>query len=316
MSRPRSHFIAAGRALLVCLLAGFCFLPVQRAQAHEPLVGVVARIKGALVGIAPFAPLSNRATQLSGTGFAVGDGSYIITNAHVVEPDDPKIKQALIGIVPVGLTATQRTLTLVATDPVHDLALLKIDGPPLEPVMLHSEPTMAADGAEIAATGFPIGAVLGPVPSTVRGIVSARTPNISPQPTTRTLDSALLSAPRFLIYQLDLTVYPGYSGSPLYLSGTGEVIGIINATRIKSTKERVISDPSGISYAIPSTFIRALMARHNVPDAATQNPGATAARSPGTGAPALAPASGEGRGENGTGTDTRLDDMLGTSSAP
>jgi S1-C subfamily serine protease len=61
------------------------------------------------------------------------------------------------------------------------------------------------------------------------------------------------------IFQLDATAYPGNSGSPLYDPQTGEVYGTVNSTFVKSTKESVLSDPSGISYAIPSRYVLALM---------------------------------------------------------
>ncbi|MBL8421551.1 MAG: serine protease, partial [Dechloromonas sp.] len=45
------------------------------------------------------------------------------------------------------------------------------------------------------------------------------------------------------------------SGSPVFDASTGEVIGIINMVFIKSSREAALSQPSGISYAIPSNFL-------------------------------------------------------------
>ena len=42
---------------------------------------------------------------------------------------------------------------------------------------------------------------------------------------------------------------------------TGEVIGVINMVFVKSTKESVLSDPSGISYAIPVEYLHKLLAQ-------------------------------------------------------
>jgi S1-C subfamily serine protease len=53
--------------------------------------------------------------------------------------------------------------------------------------------------------------------------------------------------------------YPGNSGSPLYDGHTGEVIGVINAVFVKSTKENALKDPSGITYAIPAKYVRELL---------------------------------------------------------
>jgi len=63
----------------------------------------------------------------------------------------------------------------------------------------------------------------------------------------------------FNIFQLDATAYPGNSGSPVFNSESGEVIGIINMVFIKSTREAALSNPSGISYAIPATYLKALL---------------------------------------------------------
>ena len=61
------------------------------------------------------------------------------------------------------------------------------------------------------------------------------------------------------IFQLDGISYPGNSGSPVYDPQTGLVYGTVNSTFIKSTKENVLKDPSAISYAIPSRYVKALM---------------------------------------------------------
>ena len=65
----------------------------------------------------------------------------------------------------------------------------------------------------------------------------------------------------FPVFQLDATAYPGQSGSPLYDGASGEVVGIINMVLVKSTRESALSQPSGISYAIPSRALIELLAR-------------------------------------------------------
>ena len=63
------------------------------------------------------------------------------------------------------------------------------------------------------------------------------------------------------VFQLDATAFPGNSGSPLYDPATGEVVGILNMVFVKATKESALTQPSGISYAIPSRFLIELLAR-------------------------------------------------------
>jgi S1-C subfamily serine protease len=40
---------------------------------------------------------------------------------------------------------------------------------------------------------------------------------------------------------------------------TGQVYGIINSVFIQGTREQAISQPSGITYAIPSKYIQDLL---------------------------------------------------------
>ena len=63
----------------------------------------------------------------------------------------------------------------------------------------------------------------------------------------------------FEVYQLDGTSYPGNSGGPLFEMEKGEVIGIINMEFVKGTKESALSQPSGISFAIPVVYLQELL---------------------------------------------------------
>ena len=68
-----------------------------------------------------------------------------------------------------------------------------------------------------------------------------------------------LTAGSFKVFQLDATAYPGNSGSPIYDPDTGEVIGIVNMVLVKRTKEAALTDPSGITYAVPSSHLEELL---------------------------------------------------------
>ena len=50
------------------------------------------------------------------------------------------------------------------------------------------------------------------------------------------------------------------AGSPLYDPDSGEVIGVINMVFVKGTKEAALSQPSGITYAIPIQVLKELLA--------------------------------------------------------
>lgn len=218
------------------------------------LAETVAQIKKSVVGIVLLQPTRNAPAQLIGTGFAVADGHYIMTNYHVVRQHDPKAGQLLFADVLSGGTYIRRNVQIVAVAPDYDLALLRLDGGALPAVKLRMSDDLVAEGNEIAMTGFPIGFALGLTPATSRGIVSALTLNRSAEPNSATLDANRVRAKRYLTYQLDIIAYPGNSGGPVYASDTGEVCAIVSSGFIRSTKERVFSDPSAITYAIPSRY--------------------------------------------------------------
>ena len=68
----------------------------------------------------------------------------------------------------------------------------------------------------------------------------------------------------FDVFQLDATAYPGNSGSPLYDPDSGQVVGVLNMVFVKLTKEKILSDPSGIAYAIPVNHVKDLLKRASI----------------------------------------------------
>jgi S1-C subfamily serine protease len=98
---------------------------------------------------------------------------------------------------------------------------------------------------------------------THKALLSAKTPISVPAASAKQLDAKMIAQMQrspFSVFQLDATAYPGSSGSPLYDPATGGVVGIINMVYVKGMKENAISNPSGITYAIPSNYIRRLTA--------------------------------------------------------
>jgi S1-C subfamily serine protease len=71
----------------------------------------------------------------------------------------------------------------------------------------------------------------------------------------------------FPVLQLDATAYPGNSGSPLYEIETGRVVGIINMVFVKGTRESTLSQPSGITFAVPVRHLEELLAAAQPPAA-------------------------------------------------
>ncbi|WP_417318999.1 S1 family peptidase [Emcibacter sp.] len=220
---------------------------------------IVKKVTPSVVGIATHNPLGSPQNVLRGTGFAVYDGRYVITNAHVLpDPARMKSRESIIVLVGVGRQPDIRQVEIVETNKQHDLALLRISGAPL-PALKLGNGALIDPGTSIAFTGFPIGAVLGLYPVTHRGFVAAITPNVIPQPSARYLDIKIITQSRFEVYQLDATAYPGNSGSPLYDAGSGQVEGVINSVKVKGTKENALKSPSGITFAIPAVYIHEIL---------------------------------------------------------
>ncbi|WP_240476428.1 S1 family peptidase [Marinobacterium rhizophilum] len=236
-------------------------LSIGYGQASE-LADTVSAVKPSIVGIGTYLPGRRPPSRLLGTGFVVGDGHHVATNAHVVDIEiDDRKKEQLVVFVGIGNSPRVIQAKIVASEPQHDLALLKVSD--RLPAMRLSNRKTVREGENYAFTGFPLGAVLGLYPVTHRGMISSITPMAIPAPSSGQLTAHKIQQLRqpLMVYQLDATAYPGNSGSPLYDPDDGTVVGILNGVYIKSTKEDVLSHPSGISYAIPVRYLRELLAR-------------------------------------------------------
>jgi S1-C subfamily serine protease len=130
------------------------------------------------------------------------------------------------------------TAKVVGTDRAHDLALLQIDAPNLEPVTL-ADSTDLSVGQKVYAIGNPFG-LSGTM---TRGIISS----------IRTIGGSGGSPIEDAI-QTDAAINPGNSGGPL-LNSRGEVIGI--NTMIASNGA---DQSSGIGFAIPINTAKAVLA--------------------------------------------------------
>ena len=95
-------------------------------------------------------------------------------------------------------------------------------------------------------------------------MISSITPIVLPTANSQQLNARTIASLRsgsFDIFQLDATAYPGNSGGPMFDASSGEVLGIINMVFVKGTKESALTNPSGISYAIPSNYALQLLQR-------------------------------------------------------
>lgn len=161
----------------------------------------------------------DRVERGTGSGFLLTSDGRLLTNAHVVEGT---------GTVEVTLK-DGRTFEgrVVGTDPVTDVAAVKIDANQLPTVTL-GRSTSLVPGQWAIAIGNPLG-----LDNTVTaGIISA---------TGRSSSQVGVSDKRVSFIQTDAAINPGNSGGPL-LNDRGDVIGINTAIR---------ADAQGLGFAIP-----------------------------------------------------------------
>jgi S1-C subfamily serine protease len=169
-----------------------------------------------------------------GSGFILDKAGHVLTNFHVIEGANRGIQVKLSN-------GRSYSAKVVGTDRMHDLALLQIDAPNLEPVTLSDSGGLAV-GQKVYAIGNPFG-LSGTM---TRGIISS----IRTLPAARGSDNASIED----AIQTDAAINPGNSGGPL-LNSRGEVIGI--NTMIASNGA---DQSSGIGFAIPINTAKAVLA--------------------------------------------------------
>lgn len=236
------------------------FVLLSPANAKE-LSETVKKLKPGIVAVGTYMPARSPRALFRGTGFVVDKGSLIITNAHVLpEKLNHEKLEKLAVFFRKDKQSKMAVVKTVAIDGKHDIAVLKLIKGHLLPLTLGNS-EQVREGQSIAFTGYPIGMILGLYPVTHRGIVSAITPMVIPMIKARQLNAKLMKRLRepYDVFQLDATAYPGNSGSPVYDAENGNVIGVINKVFIKESKEAILSNPSGITYAIPIQYVKRLI---------------------------------------------------------
>ncbi len=160
----------------------------------------------------------------AGSGVVYSKDGYILTNNHVIDgASSIKVKTN---------DGTEYEATLIATDAVSDIAILKIDADNLKAAVIGSSSSLKV-GENCIAIGNPLGTLGG---SVTTGIISALSRNI-------TIDGQEMT-----LLQTNTAINPGNSGGGLF-NYNGELIGIVNA---KSSG----SDIEGIGFAIPIDYVK------------------------------------------------------------
>ncbi len=217
---------------LACVAALLC-----ACAPHYPddrLVSIVQKLEPSVVMLAMRLP-PEHASDAYDVSFASGSvvasgtwGSDILTVRHAV-------RGAWHMFVTVGNTHKVPG-KVIALDPVNDIALVRIARPNLPVVTLGSSRALTTQtGRDVALMGYPI-------PDEIDG--GLRT----------SLVAGTLSAVRKNALEMSLSVVPGESGGPVFLTDTGEIVGIVEA--------RIGQEPS-IGFALPIDDAKRFLHRYD-----------------------------------------------------
>ncbi|MEN9609179.1 MAG: hypothetical protein RLZZ06_1110 [Actinomycetota bacterium] len=192
----------------------------------------------------------------SGSGVFLTSDGYILTNTHVVTLDG-ETKNPTVEVQ----TYDKRTYAakIVGTDPMNDLAVIKISAPTAFTPIEFGDSTGLNVGDPVVAIGAPLG-----LPSTVTtGIVSALNRTISVANSSAPSDGSGLqlwsgsgAAPVSLsVIQTDAAINPGNSGGAL-VNEQGKLIGINVAIASTGSNTTGQSGNIGVGFAIPSNVAK------------------------------------------------------------
>jgi S1-C subfamily serine protease len=182
-------------------------------------------------------------TEDEGTGMIISKGGLVVTNNHVIAA---AVSSGTITVTRSGTTKSQPA-TLVGTNPVDDVALIRINHASNLPTVTFGNSNKLEVGDSLVAIGNALGLAAG-TPTVTSGIVSAlgRTVTAGTDTATETLTNMI---------QTDAAINPGNSGGPL-LDSSGDVIGM--NTAVAGT----LSDgenSQNIGFAIPVATIQSLL---------------------------------------------------------
>lgn len=164
--------------------------------------------------------------QAAGTGIILSKDGYILTNHHVID------SATTVQVITSDGT-TYENVKVIGSDPLNDIAYLKIDGADnLTPAAMGDSSTVRV-GQQVVAIGNALGQYQNTVSS---GIISGKG-----RPVTAGSDDGSSSESLTDLLQTDAAINPGNSGGPL-LNYSGQVVGIDTA---------IASDAQGIGFAIP-----------------------------------------------------------------
>ena len=171
--------------------------------------------------------------QSVGSGFIISKDGYILTNHHVVED--------ATEIIVAKSSGDEYPAEIIGSDPISDVALLKIDGDNHRAIALGNSDDLII-GEWAIALGNPFGLFVTSKPTVTVGVISATDRDFSRQQG-RVYEDMI---------QTDASINHGNSGGPL-CNANGEVIGM---NTFIYTGDSGSSGFVGIGFAIPINRIK------------------------------------------------------------
>ena len=168
----------------------------------------------------------------SGSGVIFSQDGYILTNNHVVE--------GASALAVVFADSSRREAKLIGTDPLNDVAVIKVEGS-VPAVAMLGDSAALQPGETVLAIGSPLGNFRNTVTA---GVVSA-------------LNRSVGSMEGLI--QTDAAINSGNSGGPL-INLAGEVVGI-NTLVVRGDSNDYSSSAApveGLGFSVPSSIFRSV----------------------------------------------------------
>jgi S1-C subfamily serine protease len=184
---------------------------------------IVKKVEPMIVSI----DVKGNGSEDQGTGMIITSNGLVVTNNHVIAA-----AVGSGGTITVTRTGSTKSLpaTLVGTNPIDDVALIRIDNAKSLPTMIFGNSNDVVTGDAVVAIGNALGLAAG-TPTVTSGIVSA------------------------LGRTVTASSNPGNSGGPL-LDSDGDVIGMNTAVAGTLTDG---TSAQNIGFAIPAATIESLL---------------------------------------------------------
>jgi S1-C subfamily serine protease len=229
---------ALGLLVMVCLAAN---APAQATLNTK----VLTRVKAATV----FIRVSAWRGESTGSGFVIdqdGDAALVLTNHHVLFPDDATRTRPIEIVFHSGTSReVSRRAEYLASDPDADLALVRVARAPEGCDPFEFATGSLLETTTVYALGYPFGTAIeeregNPSITVTRGSVTS----------CRVDEYGNLSK-----VQIDADVNPGNSGGPVVLAD-GHVIGVV-ATKVLATQIGFVIPPASVKTFLDGRILSA-----------------------------------------------------------